>query len=297
MAAEIDRFLSFQRVERGASPHTLRAYGRDLFGLEQSLVARGQSLLSATASGLRVYLAERSAGAPSAASQRRAMSAYRSFYRWAIQMGLCQVSPAEHLRLPKLPKRLPRHLSVEQAEAMVEDPSQGGWHQQRNRAILELLYGSGLRVAELAALDLKDLLLDRGLVRVRHGKGDKERQVPMGGAAERALASWLTLRGVEPGPLFLNRHARRLSARWMHKVAQQSGLKAGVAGVHPHALRHSCATHMLEGGADLRSIQEQLGHASLGTTQRYAHVSAEHLLAVHALAHPHGEQQGDGEGG
>lgn len=297
MAAEINRFLSFQRVERGASPHTLRAYGKDLGGLEGSLLSRGQSLLSAKSSDLRVYLAERSFGAPSAASQRRAMSAIRSFYRWAIEMGLCRSSPAEHLRLPKLPERLPRHLSSEQAAAMVEDPIQGGWHQMRNQAILELLYGSGLRVAELAALDLKDLLLERGLVRVRHGKGDKERQVPMGGAAERAVHVWLAQRGKQAGPLFLNRHGRRLSVRWMHRVSQQSGLKAGLAGVHPHALRHSCATHMLDGGADLRSIQEQLGHASLGTTQRYAHVSAEHLLAVHAQAHPHGEQQEDDEVG
>ncbi|MFT5585858.1 MAG: integrase/recombinase XerC [Cognaticolwellia sp.] len=297
MGAEIDRFLTFQRVERGASLHTLRAYGRDLEALEKSLLSRGHRLLFARASDLRVYLSERSRGAPSAASQRRAMSAIRSFYRWAIEMELCRSTPAEHLRLPKLPERLPRHLSQKQASAMVENPIQGGWHQVRNMAILEMLYGSGLRVAELAALDLKDLLLDRGLVRVRHGKGDKERQVPMGGAAERAATVWIAQRGKEAGALFLNRHGRRLSVRWVHKVSQQSGLKAGVAGVHPHALRHSCATHMLDGGADLRSIQEQLGHASLGTTQRYAHVSAEHLLAVHAQSHPHGEQQGDGEGG
>ncbi len=289
MAAEIDRFLSFQRVERGASPHTLRAYGKDLFGLEQSLHKRGLGLLTATSAQLRVYLAELSRGAPAAASLRRAMSAIRSFYRWAIEQGLCEVSPAEHLRLPKLPERLPRHVSVDQAAAMVENPIQGGWHQLRNGAILELLYGSGLRVAELAALDLEDLLRDRGLVRVRHGKGDKERQVPMGGAAERALDAWLDHRGRQPGPLFLNRSGGRLSSRWMHRVVQQSGLQAGVAGTHPHALRHSCATHMLAGGADLRAIQEQLGHASLGTTQRYAHVSPEHLLSVHAAAHPHGQ--------
>ena len=150
MAAEINRFLSFQRVERGASPHTLRAYGKDLGGLESSLLARGQGLLSAKSSDLRMYLAERSFKAPSAASQRRAMSAIRSFYRWAIEMGLCRSSPAEHLSLPKLPERLPRHLSSEQASAMVENPIQDGWHRLRNQAILELLYGSGLRVAARA---------------------------------------------------------------------------------------------------------------------------------------------------
>lgn len=297
MPSLVEQFLGFQRAERGASPHTLRAYGRDLQRLEHALAERGVELVDARPAELRAHLAQVARTAPAASSMRRRMSAYRSFYRWAMEAGHCEHSPAEHLQMPRLPQRLPRHLSEDQAADVVENPIQGGWHALRNAAILELLYGAGLRVSELAALDLGDLRWDQGLVRVRSGKGGKERQVPMGGAAMEALERWLEHRGQDPGPLFLNRDGKRLSVRWIHRVTQQSGLQSGVAGLHPHALRHSCATHMLSGGADLRSIQEQLGHASLGTTQRYAHVSAEHLLEVHRAAHPHGDSESEASHG
>ena len=182
---------------------------------------------------------------------------------------------------------MPRFLDAAEASQLVENPTQQGWFALRNAALLELLYGAGLRVGEGAALDRSDIDLDDCLVHVRKGKGHKQRRVPFGAPARLALEAWLR---VHPGgaPLFLNRFESRLSTRAMHRIVRDSGVVNAQANVHPHALRHSCATHLLAGGADLRAIQEQLGHASLSTTQRYTHVSVERLMEVHRKAHPHG---------
>ncbi len=199
-------------------------------------------------------------------------------------------SPAESLSTPRVPRKVPRFLDVTEASDLVERPTQRGWFALRNRALLELLYGAGLRVGESAALDCRDIDLEERLVLVRKAKGSKQRSVPFGVPAMEALAAWLR---VHPGgaPLFLNRDHGRLSVRSMHRIVRDSGVANALAGVHPHALRHSCATHLLAGGADLRAIQEQLGHASLSTTQRYTHVSVERLMAVHRKAHPHGRSR------
>jgi len=202
-----------------------------------------------------------------------------------------EASPAEALRTPRVPQKVPRFLDVNEAQDVVEDPVQDGWYRLRNQALLELLYGAGLRVSEAAALDRGDIDLGQGLVLVRHGKGKKQRRVPFGRAAAQALQAWLAWRQDETRALFLNRYGGRLSVRSMHRIVRDSGVKKGIAAVHPHALRHSCATHLLGGGADLRAIQEQLGHASLSTTQRYTHVSVEQLMDVHRKAHPHGRNE------
>ncbi len=294
----LERYLEVLRVERGLSPHSLRAYRRDLERLRADL---GGDLLGARAIDLRAHLARLGRSAKAPASTRRRMAAYRGFYRWAVAEGLLDTSPAERLRGPRVPVKVPRLLDVDEAAAVVEHPAQEGWYRSRNRALLELLYGAGLRVSEVVALDLGDLDLDGGLLHVRAGKGRKDRRVPFGAAAAEALRDWLPRLPLDRGgALFLNRHRTRLSARAVHRIVRDSGLGKGLARVHPHALRHTCATHMLGGGADLRAIQEQLGHASLSTTQRYAHLSTAQLIDIYRRAHPRARAGGAGtppEGG
>lgn len=292
MTDAISRFLSFLRAERGASRHTLRAYAADLDALSASLRERGRDLCAARLVDLREHLARLGPCAPATLSRR--VSCYRSFYRWAVGQGLLSASPAERLRTPKLPRRLPRVLLEEEAAVLVEHPAQEGWYNLRNRALLELMYGAGLRVGELSALDRGDLDLEARLVRVRSGKGRKDRVVPFGPPAEQALREYLATLAGEGRALFRNVRGGRLTVRAMHTITRNSGVRSGLVGVHPHALRHSCATHMLGGGADMRSIQEQLGHASLSTTQRYAQLSPEQLLAVYREAHPHADPEPEG---
>jgi len=182
-------------------------------------------------------------------------------------------------------------MDVGQTATIVEHPSQEGWFQIRNRALLELIYGAGLRVSEAVSLEVDAIDLTERLVRVV-GKGDKERVVPFGPPAAEALQLWITTMGSD-GPLFRNRYGKRLSSRSAWRIVRDAGARNGIAGVHPHALRHSCATHLLGAGADLRTIHEQLGHASLSTTQRYTHVDAAHLLQVYRSAHPRAQDEAD----
>ncbi len=214
------------------------------------------------------------------------MASLRSFYRWLVEEEVLEHDPTQRLSTPKVPKRAPRFLDVGEAAQVVENPTQSGRLALRNRALLELLYGAGLRVGEAVGLDWGELDLAERLVRVR-GKGDKVRIVPFGPPAEEALRRWGGTLGALEGPVFRNARGGRLSSRSAWRIVRDAGAANGVPRVHPHALRHSCATHLLGAGADLRAIQEQLGHASLGTTQRYAHVDAAHLLAVYRSAHPH----------
>jgi len=285
MVQDVEEFLEFLRAERGRSANTRRAYGRDLERLALALEEGGRSLRTARAVDLRAHLSAVSRAAPAPSSVSRRLSAYRSFYKWALLVGLVETSPADRLGRPKVPDKVPRFVEVDEAAAVVEGATQEGWYWLRNRALLELLYGAGLRVSEAAALDAVDVDVDALLVHVRRGKGGKARRVPFGEPAQEALGAWLEEH--PGGPLFLNRYQKRLSARSMHRIVRDAGLRAGVSALHPHALRHSCATHMLAGGADLRAIQEQLGHSGLSTTQRYAHVSVERLLEVYRSAHPH----------
>lgn len=283
MASELlARFFQHCRVERGFSAHTLRAYERVLVDLEAHLSERGRSFADASRLDLRGWLFHAGRGkAP--ASRAQGVAAIRTFYRWLLREEVVTSSPAEELASPRVGRTLPHFLSIPQAADLIDG---GDELPLRDRALLELLYGGGLRVGEAEQLDWSDLDLVEGMVRVRRGKGGKERRVPVGPPAIEALAA-LREQGSGDGPVFLNARGGRLSQRSMRKVVQQAGLARGLGGLHPHALRHSFATHLLDRGADLRGIQELLGHASLSTTQRYAHVSTQSLLAVYRDAHPH----------
>lgn len=290
MDPNLDDWLRYLHAEQGASAHTVRAYRANLGRLHISLQRRDSCLQKATLHDIRGWLstdrrANQRSGHPLApASMARRISAVKSFYRWMLEQKRITLNPTARLTSPRVPKRTPRFVDVDEAAAIVEKPTQSGWFQLRNQALLELMYGAGLRVSETVGLDIQAIDLDERLVRVV-GKGDKERIVPFGPPAAEALRSWIAAIG-DRGALFRNRFGKRLSARSAWRIVRDAGAKNGIAGVHPHALRHSCATHLLGAGADLRTIQEQLGHSSLSTTQRYTHVDAAHLLNVYRSAHP-----------
>jgi site-specific recombinase XerD len=276
----LSRFLDHLRVERGLSAHTLRAYTRTLTDLRQTLC--DVNFNSAERMHLRRYLFQVASGkAP--ATQARHVAAIRTFYRWLLREGHVTQSIAEDLQPPKIGQHLPNYISVPQADELVEEATLS----VRDRAILEVLYGCGLRVAEVSGLDQDDLQLEIGVVVVRRGKGGKERRVPIGPPAADALRALLETLPCGESHVFRNARGGRLSPRSIRRIVAKAGQVAGLSGLHPHALRHSFATHLLDAGADLRGIQELLGHASLATTQRYTHVSVEALLNVYRGAHPH----------
>jgi site-specific recombinase XerD len=278
----VPRYLEHLRVEKGFSAHTLRAYRATLEGFVAHL--DGRSPVDATSAQLRSYLARAADGRASATAARH-VAALRGFYRWLHRIGVTSGHPGEALRPPSVKSRLPRTVPVGRVDAVVQI-DHAGWRGLRDRALLEVLYGAGLRVSEVAALDRDDVDLWEGLVTVRGGKGGKDRRVPLGPPAVDAIRRHLDACPFPGRHLFPNRDGGRLTDRSIRRITDRAGLEAGEAGVHPHALRHSFATHMLEAGADLRAIQELLGHASLSTTQRYTHVSTDALRATYRSAHP-----------
>lgn len=286
------RFLDHLRVERGASAHTCRAYGHTLERLGQDLDGRGRTYAAARRADLRSFLFAVARDASSATLARH-VAAVRTFYGWLLREQIVSASVADQLKPPRVGRRLPMVLSrlkaedlVDAAEARVTESTDSPLARLRDRAIIELLYGSGLRVAEAAGLDRDDVSPD-GLVRVRAGKGNKERRVPLGAAGLAAVHAWIEASPAYGPAMFTNLRGGRLTTRSIHRIVRRLGHESDSAGLHPHALRHSCATHMLDAGADLRGIQEILGHSSLSTTQRYTHVSLESLLEVYRNAHPH----------
>jgi len=296
MDADLQRWLAYLRAEKGASEHTIRAYRSNLSQLSSHLARRDTPLRSATLLDIRSWLSadriSQGRSKPLApASMARRISAVRSFYKWLLREKAIEVNPTDRLSTPRVPQRTPRFLDVPDAASVVERPTQQGWYQVRNRALLELMYGAGLRVSEVMALDVHHLDLEERLVRVL-GKGNKERIVPFGPPAAEALGTWIAEMGGD-GALFRNRSGGRLSSRSAWRIVRDAGANNGLTGTHPHALRHSCATHLLGAGADLRAIQEQLGHASLATTQRYTHVDTAHLLKVYRASHPRAQDNGE----
>ena len=293
MDPDLQAWATALTLGAGRSPHTVRAYVRELQGVAADLAPR--PLREATLHELRRHLAAHRGLAP--ASLARKIAAVRSFYAWLTTDAGLAVDPAQRLRAPRAPRTAPMFLDVDEAAAVVENPPQVGWFADRNRALLELLYGAGLRIDEACALEVQGLDLAQRLVRVR-GKGDHDRVVPFGPPAAAALEAWLAVRPQRPGAdvpdpssgfVFRNHRGGRLSTRAAFTIVADAGRFNGVPGLHPHALRHTCATHLLGAGADLRTIQEQLGHASLHTTQRYTHVDAAYLLRVYRAAHPHAQ--------
>jgi integrase/recombinase XerC len=291
------RFLEFLASERRGSRHTVAAYGRDLAQLSRFLREKRErdvTVDEVDVFALRQWLGSlaRVVAPPSVA---RKIAAVKSLFRFLHRRGMVVSDPAADLQSPKTRRPLPTFVTEEAAAEIVEAPGGDDPGGLRDRAVLEILYGSGLRLSELLGLDLPDVHLDELYLRVL-GKGNKERIVPLGRRAAEAIVRYLPVRtalvgkralSLHPTALFLSRRGARLGARAVQALVKKSGaLGAGRADLHPHALRHTCATHMLQGGADLRAIQEMLGHASLATTQRYTHVSIDHLMRVYDGAHP-----------
>lgn len=295
-AVLIDRFAEHLALERHLASSTVRAYRRDLAQLAVFLRRSRRDLVRAGLDDLRRFLAQLTTLGYARASIARRVASMRTFYRWAAAHDVVAADPAVLLGRPKVISRLPVVLRVPEAEALVEAPGagEGADHVEtamalRDRAILELMYGSGLRVAETAGLSVDGVDLERGRVSVV-GKGDKEREVPLGDVAKEALASWLSARGVlgaDNDGLFLNRRGRPIDPRDIRRLVGRYG-RATLSGrrVTPHTLRHSFATHLLEGGADIRAVQELLGHANVATTQRYTHVSRSRLFDAYRRSHP-----------
>lgn len=297
----------FLRVERGLAPATIRAYAADLrdFGGTIGRGAGDADWAASSETAVR-YLGERtkrgSRANPGLAptSLRRRAASIRGLYRFAYGEGLIETDVAARLDLPRQPRLLPETLTVEEVDRLLEaaaGPELGSVGALRSRALLELLYAAGVRISEALRLDREDLSLDAGTVRVI-GKGDRERQVPVGEIAVEWLRRWidegrpelLKVGHVAPprgGPLFLGDRGRRLARQQGWATVKSAAHRAGLADqVSPHTLRHSFATHLLEGGADLRIVQELLGHASISTTQLYTHLTGERIRAVYARAHP-----------
>jgi integrase/recombinase XerC len=299
----IHRFLEHLGEERGVSRHTLRAYEGDLLRfldfLARDFLAKDPAAVGpeeVDALAVRSFLAAETRRGLGRRSQGRALAAIRSLFRFACREGTLAANPARAVRTPKHPRHLPRHLRPGEVERLIEAPAGEGPLALRDRALVELLYAAGLRVGELVALDWPDIDLAARVLRVV-GKGGKERMVPFGRPAADALRAWLavweqvrTAEEPAPGdgePVFLNRRGGRLGDRSVRTLVDRWTASAGIAaGVHPHTLRHTFATHLLEAGADLRAIQELLGHSSLSTTQKYTHLEVERLLAVYREAHP-----------
>lgn len=303
MTSLVDRFISWLLVEKGYSPHTADGYQRDLVDF---LRFAGDDLCPEAITPALVQsfvgsLYTRNASA----SVARKLSALRSFFRFLQRQGVLGGDPLAGVAGPKQGQPIPAFLSVDEVFALLEAPVAGDSYWQRDRALLEMLYATGMRVSELVGANLSDIDLAAEMVRVR-GKGRKERVIPFGRAAKEAVLHYLpsreTLsvarvqrgRAAEAQAVFLNGQGGRLSVRSVERLIQSYGLRAGiVATVTPHALRHSFATHLLEMGADLRVVQELLGHVSLSTTQRYTHVNIDHLSRVYDQAHPQAKRGGN----
>jgi len=307
MRALIHRFLEHLHGERNASPSTLREYerdtlrfldflSRDYLGKEAGTIRPGE----VDAAAVRSFLAALTRDGLAKSSQARMLSAVRSLFRFACREGTLPANPAQSVRTPKIPKTLPRHLRPGEVENLLEAPAATAVRDERlarrDQAILELLYAAGLRVSELVSLDWQAIDLPGRVLRVI-GKGRKERMVPFGRPAAEALRRWLEVWesvragaadvGTERDPVFLNFRGGRLTDQSVRDIIDRWVDQAAVArGVHPHTLRHTFATHLLEAGADLRTIQELLGHSSLSTTQKYTHLDVERLLSVYRDAHP-----------
>ena len=295
--AAVERFIRYLEDQRRASPQTVRAYRGDLDRFGAYL--EGEHFRGAVPGpegidrlAVRGFVASLGRGDLEKSTVARKLSTVRSFLRHAVRDGRLEHSPAESVPTPRVPRPLPNVLSVDEVFNLLEAISDDDPAGLRDRAMLELIYAAGLRVGELVALDTGDLDLSGRMVRVL-GKGNKERLVPFGGKAATSVERWiegsrgLRERSDEPLALFLNLRGGRLSDRSVRRVLDRRLHEASIlAKMSPHALRHSFATHMLGSGADLRAIQELLGHASLSTTQRYTHVSTEALMRVYDRAHP-----------
>lgn len=287
---QLARFFQYLRTERRAAAHTLAAYRRDLADWSAYADTRGiPSWPALTPAAVRGFIAARRGRGLSPRSLQRQLSTARSFFRFLLREGVVSASPLVGISAPKAARRLPKVLSSDEAVRLVQIPAKNA-EGRRDHALLELLYSSGLRLAELVGLDVMDLDLDEGTVRVT-GKGGKARVLPVGRAALSALQVWLRERATwvssAESALFVTPRGRRLTPRAVQQRMRQWGVRQGIGQpVHPHMLRHSFASHLLESSGDLRAVQELLGHANISTTQIYTHLDFQHLAKVYDAAHP-----------
>ncbi len=302
MHAAIESFLRYLKIERNVSPLTLKSYAEDLgsllefFELEIKAIPRPNEVSVAT---LRAYVAYLHECQYARTTIARRLACLRSFFRYCAREKLIDHNPTAALRTPRLGRKLPHFLSTEQVVRLLEAPPANDPMGLRDRAMLETTYSAGLRVAELVSLDVEGWDRDAGILRVI-GKGRKERIAPVGSYAARALERWLEVRQPNPDAaaknaraMFLNRFGARMTTRSVGRMLEKYIVQTGLNDLtSPHTLRHSFATHLLDGGADLRSVQELLGHKSLTTTQIYTHVSTRRLCETYEKAHPHASGRG-----
>jgi integrase/recombinase XerC len=296
MQRQIAQFLTYLRVERGVSPHTLKGYREDLVAVAGYFASEDGATpepASITAVELRGFLSALHEAGYAKTSIARKLASLRSFYKYGQREGWAASNPARALRNPRKGRSLPHFLTTEEIGTLLSAPPADSEMGLRDRAMLETMYSAGLRVSELVGLSDGDVDMSQGVLRVR-GKGRKERLSPLGSFAVRALNAWLRVRKVSPkepqgreAPMFTNRFGTRLTTRsigrMLEKYLRETGLDRRTS---PHTLRHSFATHLLDRGADIRSVQELLGHKSLVTTQIYTHVSTANLRAAYEKAHP-----------
>jgi integrase/recombinase XerD len=300
---EVEDLLMWLSAEKGRSPGTVAAYRRDLRRYATWLGTRGHTVADADEADVVDHVAALRAAGLAPASVARALVAVRSLHRFLVEEGRSEIDPAGSVEQPRVPRGLPKALNEEQVLQLLAAPVGDGAIARRDRAILEVLYGTGLRVSELVGLSLGDVDLDASLLRA-FGKGSKERIVPIGGHATRALVTWLAPEGRDElvperwrrrgdaEAMFLGARGGRLTRQGAWDILRRHGERIGLQGVlSPHVLRHSCATHMLDHGADIRAVQELLGHASISTTQVYTLVSTERLWEVYRSAHPRATAQ------
>ncbi len=297
MRSAIHAFLNYLKVERNASELTVKSYADDMSHVTEFLeqnTGRIPSPREVEVGILRNYVAWLHECGYARTTVARRLACLRSFFRYCNREGICDTNPAKPLRTPRAGRKLPHFLTTEQIDALLQAPPANCDQGLRDRAILETTYSAGLRVAELVGLNVDDWDRSAGVLRVL-GKGRRERIAPVGSFATKALLRWMEVRKPslkasvkEQSALFLNKFGRRLTTRSVGRLLEKHILTAGLSTqTSPHTLRHSFATHLLDGGADLRSVQELLGHKSLTTTQIYTHVSTKRLRETYELAHPH----------
>ncbi len=298
LAAAKEEYLDYLRVERASSSNTIEAYGRDLDRYIDYLAGSGVTEPGEVERPLvESYVGALCELGLAASSVERGVSAVKGFHRFMLREGIAPDCPTADLPLPAKPSRLPDVISRGQAARLLDQPFPDTAAGLRDRAMLEVLYGCGLRASELSGLDVRDAALDEELLRV-FGKGSKERVVPILGTAKHALGEYLgqgrgELIGKKPNAaVFLNVRGGRITRQSVHAIVERYGRLAGIEGLHPHTLRHSFATHLLEGGADLRVVQELLGHADISTTQLYTHLDRSHITRVYLSAHPRAQVRG-----
>jgi integrase/recombinase XerC len=295
LEACLDAYLEYLRRERQVSLHTLDGYRRDLGKVQAFCEAEGLDDWSALETrDLRRLVARLHQQGLASRSLARLLSATRGLYQYLLREGLCRHDPAAGLSPPKRERRLPRTLDADRSAQLLDGAVEDDFIARRDQAMLELFYSSGLRLSELVGLDLDGLDLAAGLVRVR-GKGNKVRELPVGRMARQALELWLALRKLAnpgDGAVFVSQQGRRLGARAVQLRVRQAGVRELGQHLHPHMLRHSFASHMLESSQDLRAVQELLGHADIATTQIYTHLDFQHLAKVYDQAHPRAKRKG-----